>query len=148
MSLPAFSGLLASLIAAAAAAPDDIPTCQKESQNYVKEGKFSGVKATHCTIKETVCYCQHTSKPSFNARSLAVSMASSLEIWKVSQKSAVNSRHPCTPVWPVQSCKLPKRGCKSAYWNNCLICMSLNKHKKIHCILLVWYRNSNLNFCL
>lgn len=31
MSFPAFSGLFAIFIAAAAAAPDDIPTCKKSS---------------------------------------------------------------------------------------------------------------------
>ena len=44
MSLPAFPGLFASFIAAAAAAaPDDIPTCKKESENYVIEANFSQV---------------------------------------------------------------------------------------------------------
>ena len=31
MSFPSFSGLFASFIAAAAAAPDDIPTCKKKN---------------------------------------------------------------------------------------------------------------------
>ena len=40
MSLPAFSGLFASFIAAAAAAPDDIPICKKEAGNHVKKRKI------------------------------------------------------------------------------------------------------------
>ena len=34
MSFPAFSGLFAIFIAAAAAAPDEIPTCKRGFQNH------------------------------------------------------------------------------------------------------------------
>ena len=37
MSFPAFSGLFPTFIAAAAAAPDEIPTCNKHALTFTKE---------------------------------------------------------------------------------------------------------------
>ena len=45
MRLPAYSGLFASFIAAAAPPPDDIPTCKKESKKLCKRDKLlTGLK--------------------------------------------------------------------------------------------------------
>lgn len=96
MSFPAFSGRFAILIADAAAAPDDIPTCcvSLKLQNQETFIGLWDINTTGWIIKfikhfspYSISLHEHesislTSKPSFNARALAVSIASSLEIWK------------------------------------------------------------------
>jgi len=47
MSFPAFSGLFAILIAAAAAAPDDIPTCNVYNTNKIAIKVLSPPDATN-----------------------------------------------------------------------------------------------------
>ena len=78
---------------------------QMTSQPVKKDPKIIIRKKAiaYTSLKETICHCLHTSKPSFNARSLAVSNASSLDIWKVSQTLSVNSRHPCSSAVAVPS---------------------------------------------
>jgi len=54
MSFPAFSGLFAILIAAAAAPPDDIPTCNTCSHRYLrrsKKNKPEGIQQQTFSIK-------------------------------------------------------------------------------------------------
>ena len=104
MSFPAFSGLFAILIAAAAAPPDDIPTCNTCLHRYLRrskkqtrghpttnlfnqnfENRQSSKKLLGKKKKDLVetyfSLYGLTSKPSFNASSLAVSIASSLDTY-------------------------------------------------------------------
>lgn len=103
MSFPAFSGLVAILIAAAAAPPDDIPTCNTCSHRYLRRSKiqtrrhrttnlfnqnFGNRQSSKKLLRKKNTLLKHifhcyglTSKPSFNASSLAVSIASSLDTY-------------------------------------------------------------------
>lgn len=105
MSFPAFSGLFASLMAAAAAAPDEIPTCK--TNDFEIWIVVSNIKSLQ-QKKSRVCYNErwsaelvaefnstnhqfwfHTSRPSFKASSLAISIASSLDILKAKETLTV-----------------------------------------------------------
>ena len=70
MSFPAFSGRFATFNAAAAVAPEDIPTCKIISLDH----------KLICFIvytPEKIALTERTNNPSLRARSLAVSIASS-----------------------------------------------------------------------
>lgn len=95
ISFPAFSGFFPNFMAAAAAAPDEIPICKRS--NYIINMRTNNlntwiqisielafhrhncIETTVKSLRATNYHC-HTNKPSFKARSLAVSIASSLEI--------------------------------------------------------------------
>jgi hypothetical protein len=93
ISFPVFSGLLATLIAPAAAAPDEIPTCKEHATTFSieieshkdlqrrtkKNYSRNGVQKVPKEPVQAILTNYRTSKPSFKASNLAVSMASSLD---------------------------------------------------------------------
>jgi hypothetical protein len=78
MSLPLFSGILASLSAAIVLAPDDIPTCINQMVQVIRICKNIKIDIHQRVIRVI------TISPSFSANCLAISTASSLLTYQVS----------------------------------------------------------------